>query len=50
MSHLGLNRTKQRVTVTSVAVATMKLLLGISNCTVHSDAGTGKFLLVLGIL
>ena len=38
------------MTVTSVAVATKKFLAGMCDCTVYSDAGTGDFSLVLGIL
>ena len=38
------------MTVTGVAVAIMKFLIGICNCTVDSDVGTGSFSLVLGIL
>jgi len=41
---------KQKVTVTSVAVVTMKFLFGTCNCTVDSDIGTSDFSLVLGIL
>ena len=41
---------KQKVTVTCVAVATTKLLLGLCNCTVDRNIGTGDLKLVLGIL
>ena len=41
---------KQKVTVTSVAAVTTKLLFGICDCTVDSDVGKGEFSLVLGIL
>ena len=41
---------KAKVTVTSVAVATTKFLLGMYTCTVDSDVGTGVFSLVLEIL
>ena len=41
---------KQKVTVTSVAVVTVKFLRGMCNCTVVSDVGTGDTLLVFGIL
>ena len=41
---------KQKVTVTSVAVATTKFLLGMCDCTTDSDAGTGHFSLALAIL
>jgi len=47
------NRTefrKQKVTVYSVAVATTKLLLGMCDCTIGSDVGTGNFSLLLGML
>ena len=40
----------QKVTVTSVAVATRKLLQGMCDCSVDSDAGMGDFSLVLEIL
>ena len=40
----------QKVTVTSVAVAPMKFLFGMYDCTVDSNGGTGDFRLVLGIL
>ena len=32
---------RQKVTATSVEVATTKFLLGMRNCTVDSDIGTG---------
>ena len=35
------------MTVTSVAVGTTKLLLGMCNCTVDCDVGTGNFSLVV---
>ena len=35
---------KQKVTVTSAAVATMKFLLGTCDCTVDNDVGAGDFL------
>ena len=38
------------VTVSAVAVETMKFQFGISDCTVDSDVGTGNFLHVLGNL
>ena len=38
------------MTVTSVAVATKKFLLGMCECTVDSDVGTCDFSLVLQIL
>ena len=41
---------KQKVAVTSVAVATTKFLLGMCDCTVDNDVGTGDFSLVLEIL
>ena len=41
---------KQKVTVTSVAVATTKVLFDILNCIVDSYVGTGDFSLVLGIV
>ena len=41
---------KQKVRVIRVAVATMKFLFGICDCTVDTDIGTGDFSLVLGIL
>ena len=41
---------KEKVTVISVAVATIKFLLGMCDCTVDSDIGKGNFLLLLGIL
>ena len=41
---------KQKVTVTSVAIATTKLLFGMCDCMVDSHVGTGYFSLVLVIL
>ena len=40
----------QMLTITSIAVATMKSPLGMWDCTVGSDVGTGDFSLVHGIL
>ena len=40
----------QKVTVNSIAVATTKLVLGMCDCMVDSNVGTGDFPLVLGIL
>ena len=40
----------QKMTGTSVAVATAKFLFGMCNCTVDNDVGMDNFLLVLGIL
>ena len=37
---------KQKVTVTSAAVATTNLVFGMCDCTVDTDVGTGGFLLV----
>ena len=39
-----------KVTVTSVAVATRKFLRGVCNCTVDRDVGTADFSLVPWIL
>jgi len=41
---------KQKVTVTSVAVVTMKFLIGMCNCMADSDVGKSNLLLVMGIL
>ena len=41
---------KQKVTVTSVAVVTMKFPFGMCDCTVTSDLGTDDFSLMPGIL
>ena len=41
---------KQNVTVTSVAVVTMKKLQSMCDCMVDSDVGTGDFSLMLMIL
>ena len=41
---------QQMLTITSVAVATMKCPFGMWDCTVGSDIGTGDFSLVQGIL
>ena len=38
------------MTASSVAVATKKFLFGMCDCTVSSNAGTGDFSLVLGVL
>ena len=38
------------MTVTCVAVASMRLLFGMCDCTVDSSVGKGYFSLVLGIL
>ena len=40
---------KQKVTVNSAALATMKSQFGMCNCTVDNDVGMGDFLLVLEI-
>ena len=41
---------KQEVTITSVAVATEKILFGTCDCTVDIEVGMGDFSFVLGIL
>ena len=41
---------KQKVIVTSAAVATMKFLFGMCDCTFDSDGDTGDFSFVVGIL
>ena len=41
---------KQKVIITSAAVATMKFQFGMCDRTVNSDVGTGDLLLVRGIL
>ena len=41
---------KQKMTVTSVAVATTKFLFAICDCTIDNDVSTGDFSLVLGTL
>ena len=38
------------LTVTSVAVVTMKFLIGMCNCMADSDVGKSNLLLVMGIL
>ena len=38
------------MTVTSLAVATMKFLSGMCNCMIDSDVGKDDFLLALGVL
>ena len=40
---------KQKVTVTIIAVGTMKFLFGMNDCTVDSDVGMGYFSIMLGI-
>ena len=40
----------QKMTVTSVAVVTIKFLFGMCNCMVGSDVGKGQCLPLLGVL
>ena len=41
---------KQKITFTSVAVATTQFLFGMCDCIVDSNVGVGDCLLMLGIL